>query len=98
VAGSPLKLDVDARLVTDVTFGKESPARTVRRQGVGSALYGITAFIASEVLPPLVADLGQLSTFSAGRYIDVLNATTDELKEIPPPTFIRSLRTRRRFA
>jgi hypothetical protein len=80
--GQALKVDVNANLVTDVAFGKSSPARSVRGVGVIPTLQAIGAFVADSVLPPLTAEIGLTSTFKPGRYIDVFTATDEDLREI----------------
>jgi hypothetical protein len=80
--GRPFNMHVDAELVTDITFGKGNPARSVQGEGVIATLHRISTFIASDVLPPLAAELGLVSTFTPRRLIDVLSATPEELSEI----------------
>jgi hypothetical protein len=67
-----MHLDVDAELVTDITFDEGSPARSVRGRSVMATIFGIASFIASDVLPPLAAEMGLRSTFRTGSLSEVL--------------------------
>ncbi len=60
-----------AEILTDITFGKASPARSARGQSVVKTLYDVGAFIASDVLPPLCGLLGLSSEFKPGKLIDM---------------------------
>jgi hypothetical protein len=79
--GEALKVQIDANLITDVTFAKSSPARSVRGAGVLMTLNGIGTFIAQAVLPPLAAELGLTSSFRPGRLIDVFTASEEDMRE-----------------
>jgi hypothetical protein len=61
---------VEPELLTDIAFGKGSPARSVRGRSAIVTLYEIGAFISSDVLPPLTDILGLSSSFDPGRLID----------------------------
>jgi hypothetical protein len=91
-APGAIQMNVDAELVTDITFDRTSTARSVRGESVLFTLFGIGSFIASDVLPPLAAEMGLTSTFRPGRLLDAF--TADE-EEFPPSTMIASLRTTR---
>jgi len=69
----PIDMDVDAELVTDVTFDHASPARSVRDQSVMQTLHAIGCFIAFDVLPPLSAELGLSTAFKPSRLINALS-------------------------
>jgi len=66
-----MKVDVKIEITTDITFGKASPAVSARGRSVVKTLFGIGAFIASDVLPPLCDVLGLASEFQPGKLIDV---------------------------
>lgn len=65
-----VQVQVEPELLTDIAFGKGSPARSVRGRSAIVTLYEIGAFISSDVLPPLTDILGLSSSFDPGRLID----------------------------
>jgi hypothetical protein len=72
------ELHMEPEVLTHITFGKGSLARSVRGQSVLPTLYGIGAFIASDVLPPLADLLGLSSAFKPGRLIDAEELSPSE--------------------
>lgn len=73
-----VQVQVKAELLTDITFGKASPARSVRGESVVKTLYEIGAFIASDVLPPLCESLDLSSEFKPGQLIDMEAVPVEE--------------------
>jgi hypothetical protein len=87
------KVSMDADVLTEVVFGKASPARSVRGLSVQRTLYDIGAFIASDVLPPLTAFLGLTSDFKPGRLIDLEPLSIEERDALGERTLIQSIVT-----
>lgn len=87
------KVGMDADMLTDVIFGKASPARSVRAQSVQRTLYDIGAFIASDVLPPLTAFLGLTSDFKPGGLIDLEPLSIEERDALGERTLVQTIAT-----
>jgi hypothetical protein len=87
------KLNMDADMLTDVVFGKASPARSVQGESVPLTLFEIGAFIASDVLPPLTDFLGLTSRFKPGRMIDLEPLSIEEREALGERTLVQSLST-----
>lgn len=76
------KMNVESDMLTDIIFGKASPARAVRGKAVVKTLYEIGTFIAGDVLPPLTSLLGLASTFTPGRLIDLEPLSVEEKESL----------------
>jgi hypothetical protein len=72
VAGPPVPVQVNSQFAADVEFGKATPARSVRGESVVGALHGIIRFIATDVLPPLAADMGLSTDFGRDIKADII--------------------------
>lgn len=73
-----IQLDVNPEILTDISFGQGSPARSVRGRSAIVTLYEIGAYIASDVLPVLTPFLGLSSSFDPGRLIDAHDLSPSE--------------------
>jgi len=85
-------VQMKAEILTDITFSKTSPARSVRGKSVAKTLYDIGAFIASDVLPPLCDALGLSSQFKPGKLIDVEAIPVEERDAVAEQVRIENLK------